>query len=203
MIRMCILCVLLASAAWPALADEEAAYARLIATAAQGKIQEALAACAVVQAQGVHGIWGRRLQAACALLAMRAARSTRLPSAPSLPELVLARTWQNAHPPPAPAHPWRIGLASALVPGLGHLLLGRKQDALVAALFVWPMFGLTVWAWRRRMGPVVVFFAWITLWLWSGVVFSSVSLAERTSVEDYARWWAGLWQASGLPGRPW
>jgi len=53
------------------------------------------------------------------------------------------------------------------------------------------------------MGPVTVFFVLTTLWLWSGSVFSAVSLAERGSFEAYVLWWQGLWQASGLPGRPW
>ena len=70
-------------------------------------------------------------------------------------------------------------------------------------MLVWPMLLLTLWAARRHMGPVTVFFALITVWLWSGTVFSSMSLAERASFEAYTLWWQGLWQASGLQGQPW
>ncbi len=203
MMRALLLVAALAGAAAPARADAADAYRRIVALAAQGRLGAALGACEAARALAPGGVWGRRIASACALLAMRRARATTLPPAADAPELALARAWARGHPPPAPRRPWLFGLASAFAPGLGHLLLGRGRDALVAAMFVWPMLALTLWAWRRRMGPVVVFFALITLWLWSGVVFSSVSLAERGLAEDYARWWAGLWRASGLPGRPW
>jgi len=61
----------------------------------------------------------------------------------------------------------------------------------------------TFWADRRDMGPVTVFFAMITAWLWSGMVFSATSLAERGGYELYYAWWQQLWQASGLPSKPW
>ena len=199
-----LLLLALLAAAMPAHAGGEDAYARILGWAAQGRLAQALAACATARALMAPDadIWTQRIRAACALLALRQRRAVHLAEA-TTPELQLARAWIARHPAPAPRASWPYGLASVLVPGLGHLLLGRKQDALVAAMFVWPMLVLTLWAWRRRMGPVVVFFALITLWLWSGVVFSSVSLAERGDAEDYLRWWAALWQASGLPGRPW
>ena len=94
-------------------------------------------------------------------------------------------------------------ILATIFPGAGHAWQGRWQDAWVAAIMVWPMLILTLWAASRRMGPVTIFFAMITAWLWSGTVFSSISLAERGGMESYLLWWQGVWQASGLPGRPW
>ena len=98
---------------------------------------------------------------------------------------------------------WLPGLLATIFPGAGHAWQERWNDAVVAAIMVWPMLILTLWAAYRRMGPVTIFFAMITAWLWSGTVFSAISLAERGDVEAYLVWWQGLWQASALPGRPW
>jgi len=195
---VCLL--LLATPAW-AESPVKTSYEAILDAAKAGKIDAALQACRAVKPLLSHGIWDDRVRSACALLAMRKERNARLPDASTI-QLRLARAWIQQHPPPDAPKAWPYALASAVVPGLGHWLLGRKRDALTAALLTWPMIALTLWAWRRRMGPVVVFFAAITLWLWSGVIFSATSLAHRGALEAYLAWWHALWQASGLPGLP-
>ncbi len=155
-----------------------------------------------------HDLWRERMLVAAALLDMREKQRAQVdfPEAPEFSgwaEVRLVRRYLAGHPPPVTQAPYVAGMAAALFPGAGHAWQGRWRDAGVAALLVWPMLVLTLWAARRRMGPVTVFFALITVWLWSGTVFSAVSLAERGNVEAYLYWWQGLWQASGLPGRPW
>jgi len=147
--------------------------------------------------------WRARMSAAAALLDMR----NRQAAAPIISDAemyeVLIETYLRKHQPARMERVWPIGLMATVLPGSGHAWLGRWHDASIAALMVWPMLVLTLWAARRRMGPVTLFFSLITLWLWSGTIFSAVSLAERGGSEAYMIWWRGLWNASGLLGRPW
>jgi len=153
----------------------------------------------------LHGqnIWRERMLAAAALLNMRNKEALRPMFAGQSIHAGLAGQYIHDHPSPEQVYPWVSGLLATLFPGSGHAWLGRWHDAAVAAILVWPMLLLTFWAWKRRMGPVTVFFGLLTLWLWSGTVFSAVSLAERGGVEAYMAWWHELWQFTGLPGRPW
>lgn len=192
----------------PAAAQAETAAAQLYRQAISLCAQEKCAK-AVAQLEGALTVlsagdpWHARMAAAAALLRMREERSpqVRLPAAS--PQGVLVRDYMARHPAPVGKQPHLTALLAALLPGLGHARLGRWHDAFMSALLVWPMLLLTVWAARRRLGPVTVFFAGITAWLWSGTVFSAMSLTWRGDVEAYLSWWQGLWQASGLPGRPW
>ncbi len=197
--------LLCAGAAW---ADDAAAVWReAMSLAAHGHDAEAVAALrAGARLAGDEG-WRARMASAASLLAMReqARRGEMRVSAPALrgAHRLLAAQWLAAHPAPESGPVWPAALLAAILPGAGHAWLGRWRDAGVAAMLTWPMLILTFWAARRRMGPVTVFFALISLWLWSGSVFSAISLAERGSWEAYLAWWQGLWQAAGLPGRPW
>lgn len=200
-----VLLVLLCLAPRPLHAEPSQAYRQALAMAAEGRDREAVAmlngaAAALPPAQS---IWRQRMRAAARLLDIRRNRATRV----TLPEAsaagVLVHRYLRTHPPPAPRPAWPLGLLATLVPGAGHAWLGRWRDAGTAAFMVWPMIFLTLWAARRRMGPVTVFFALITVWLWSGTVFSAVSLAARGDMEAYLAWWRGVWLASGLPGHPW
>ncbi|MDQ6968858.1 MAG: hypothetical protein Q9M14_09270 [Mariprofundaceae bacterium] len=149
-----------------------------------------------------EAIWRERMQAAAILLRMQHQQSSAL-SFEHNNYLNLALSYIKANPKPAVDQVWPVALLATVLPGAGHAWLGRWHDALVAAGLVWPLLMLTLWAAYRRMGPVTVFFALLSLWLWSGTVFSAVSLAERGSFELYMQWWQSLWQASALPGRPW
>ncbi len=184
-------------------AAPEAPYRQALHLAASG--HDARAAEMLERAaSAVPAPWKARMRTAAALLRMRHARS----SHPDLsgnrsPQAALARAYLAARPAPETGPAWPVAVLAALLPGAGHLRLGRPRDAAVVAVFVWPMLLLTLWAWKRRMGPVTVFFALITLWLWSGSIFSALSLHERGGLGAYLRWWQGLWQAAALPGRPW
>lgn len=147
--------------------------------------------------------WRVRMQTAAALLAMRRARALKPVLSNDSMQAELVKQRLKAYPAPVKTGAWIPALLAALFPGGGHAWLGRWHDAMVAALLIWPMAILTLWAWRRRMGPVTVFFTLLTMWLWSGDIFSVVSLSERGSYEAYMLWWQGLWQAAALPGRPW
>ncbi len=155
-----------------------------------------------------HNLWRERMQLAVILLEMRQHRAIVAPQMEHKPaaiwtETKLARRYLHDYPLPKQVSPVMPGVLGVLLPGAGHAWLGRWHDAGVAAMLVMPMLLLTLWAMRRGMGPVTVFFALITVWLWSGSVFSAISLAERGTAEAYGLWWQGLWQASALPGRPW
>jgi len=155
-----------------------------------------------------NNLWRERMQLAVILLDMRRHQATFAPDLEHQPvaawtETQLARRYLHEHPTPQHVSPLIPGLLGVLLPGAGHAWLGRWRDAGVAAMLIVPMLLLTLWAWKRHMGPVTVFFALITVWLWSGSVFSAISLAERGAAESYYLWWQGLWQASALPGRPW
>jgi hypothetical protein len=117
---------------------------------------------------------------------------------------LLMKQWLTQHPLPEVQDSFLPGLLASIIPGSGHAWLGRWHDALTAALLVVPMLLLSIWAWRRAMGPVTVFFSLITLWLWSGTVFSALSLAERANYLTYITWWQSLWLGAALPGHvPW
>jgi len=180
-------------------------YAQQMRRAAVGETAQAAQALAA-HARGLaeQDVWRARMRTAAALLTMRAQHARALPAmeAPSLQYRLAARFLQ-AHPAPRERKRWPVAVLAAVLPGLGHAWLGRWQDVKVVVLLVWPMLGLTLWAARRRMGPVTVFFAGITLWLWSGSVYSAISLHEREQLEQYLAWWQQLWAASALPGRPW
>jgi len=151
-----------------------------------------------------ESIWRERMTLAAAMIRMRSQQQSVLPPLPHPgSNAALAKAYLQATPLPQAGSSWVVNVLAVVLPGSGHAWLGRWHDALTAALLVWPMLLLTLWAGYRRMGPVTVFFALITAWLWSGTVFSAMSLAERGSYEDYLLWWQGLWQASALPGRPW
>lgn len=200
-----LLAVLLLSAllgqAQPAVADASDAYHRAIALAAQGRDVEAVAMLAGA-VETAPEVWAVRMRVAAALLGMRTRQGVEAPLADGMNGALVA-AYAQSHAAPPPADGRVAGVLAAVFPGAGHAWLGRWHDAATAAMLVWPMLLLTLWAWRRGMGPLTVFLALLTLWLWSGSVFSAVSLAERGGFEAYAQWWQGMWQASGLPGRPW
>ena len=180
-------------------------YEQAMGAAAHGDDREAVA-----RLQGGLGVLPpepsvvrERFATAAALLAMRDRLALQLDLAGGGSAGAAARTYLAAHPPPSPGRPWVAALAGVVVPGAGHAWLGRWRDGATVALMVWPMLFLTFWAWRRRMGPVTLFFAMVTVWLWSGTIFSAYSLARRGDLYTYLAWWQGVWQASGLPGRPW
>lgn len=151
----------------------------------------------------VESIWRERMLTAATLIQMRAELSIIPQFTQTSVHKIFAEVFIEKTPAPKSESSWEAGVMATIVPGAGHLWLGRAQDAFTAALLVWPMIALTLWAGFRRMGPVTLFFALITAWLWSGTVYSAISLAEREAMEAYLIWWQGLWQASGLPGRPW
>lgn len=179
-------------------------YQQSLLLASQGKIDQsiiALQAASAVLPQG--DIWRERMLAASVLLTMKRQQLLQLSLIKHNNYLKLADTYRQTNSQPQPTQIWPVAFLASIFPGAGHAWLGRWHDAGVAAAFVWPLLMLTLWAARRKMGPVTVFFALLTLWLWSGTVFSAISLAERGSFELYMQWWQQLWQASALPGRPW
>lgn len=149
-----------------------------------------------------RGLWFERMQAAQQLLQMRLNTALIWQTMPPMYE-GLAKAYTQQQVAPEPSLQWLTGLLATLLPGSGHAYLGLWRDALSAFILVMPMLVLTLWAARREMGPVTVFFGLITVWLWSGTVFSALSLAQRGSREAYLLWWQGLWQATALPGQPW
>lgn len=199
-----MLCLLLFSLPVQAEEPSSMVYKQSLLLAEQGKVDQsviALQAASAVLPQG--DIWRERMLAASVLLNMKKQQLTQLPLIKHNNYLKLAESYRQANMQPQPVEIWPVALLASILPGVGHAWLGRWHDAGVAAAFVWPLLILTLWAARRKMGPVTVFFALLTLWLWSGTVFSAISLAERGSFELYMQWWQQLWQASALPGRPW
>ncbi len=192
--------VVQAGDAWAG-ADE--AYARAMSEAREGRLAAAIARLEGAAEVEADPVWRARMRDAAAMLGMLREQRTSPPDRLSGMTRALVAGRMKADPAPNKRAAWPAGLLGAVLPGAGHAWLGRWRDAGVAAGLVLPMLLLTLWAARRRMGPVTVFFGLITVWLWSGTVFSAVSLAERGSFEQYLLWWQGLWQASGLPGRPW
>jgi len=177
--------------------------------AQQGSDRAAIAVLdgALLQAEQPDA-WTQRFEMAKILLNLR--REARLHQEYNPPRLpannayaALLEHWLNTHPMPRVEPSVMPQVLGAVIPGAGHAWLGRWDDAGVAAMLVWPLLILTLWAARRDMGPVTVFFALITAWLWSGTVFSATSLAERGDFEMYYAWWQEMWTASGLPSKPW
>jgi len=187
------------------LAGPEEAYRMAINLAAQGQEQHAITTLsALLETLPPQSIWHERMLAAQQLINMKAEQQIVIPSQhPLNPYLKLASTHTASKPLLVETTIWPAAMLATLLPGAGHAWLGRWHDARTAALMVWPMLLLTLWAFKRGMGPVTLFFTLITLWLWSGSVFSAISLAERGSLETYLIWWQNVWQSSGLPGRPW
>jgi len=175
-----------------------------IQLAAQGKVSEAVAALQAASAlMPPSNSWKSRMLAAATLLQLKQHQSRQLPDPQGNSNLILAAAFERQHAHPHAVNPWIAGTLAMLLPGAGHAWLGRWHDAKVAALLVFPLLFLTLWAWKRSMGPVTVFFAGITAWLWSGTIFSAISLSERGNMEAYMQWWQGLWQAAALSGQPW
>ncbi len=203
------------------------AYQQAIQLAAQGQQQQASTALAILleaqsepsgqpsgrqfgqqsgQQPEQQSVWSQRMRAAQQLIDMRIQHASSMPPfspAANNPYINLANTYIDTTPLQQPQALWPATLLATLFPGAGHAWQGRWHGAFTAALIVWPMLLLTLWALKRGMGPVTVFFALITIWLWSGSVFSALSLAERGNLENYIIWWQNIWLASALPGRPW
>jgi len=185
-------------------AGPEEVYKESLQLAAKGDERSAIAALRAAAAMlPPEQPWQTRMIAAAKLLELKLNRQDYPDTDQDNAYLMLGRVYAQNSIQPAPSSTMAITVAATLLPGTGHLLQGRGADAATAALMVWPMLFLCLWAAKRRMGPVTLFFALITVWLWSGTLFSAISLAERGDVELYLTWWQGLWQASGLPGRPW
>ncbi len=187
------------------MAASKQVYQRAIMQTVAGEEAEAVArlqgAAAVLPA---GDIWQERMVLAALLIDMRRHQTVEpIEFNHRSAHARLASAYLQEHARPEAGSSWIPGVLASIVPGAGHAWQGRWRDAAIAALMVWPMLVLTLWAARRRMGPVTLFFAMITAWLWSGTVFSAVSLAERGNFDLYLAWWQGLWQASALPGRPW
>ena len=175
---------------------------RMAATDREAESIAALFAAASVLAD--YDIWKERMQAAAILLDIKRGQQATMPAHVEYGgNLALAAGYAREHQLPVAESSRLAVILAVLVPGAGHAWQGRWRDAAAAAMLVWPLLILTLWAARRKMGPVTVFFALITVWLWSGTVFSAMSLLERTSQAAYMLWWQGLWQASALPGQPW
>ncbi len=178
-----------------------------LAQTGQDKQAIALLKGAILQA-GQPNVWTQRFDVAKRLLKLRydaklnSTYNTLIPKSDNQYDMLM-QTWLAQHSIPEVEDSIMPGLLAAILPGTGHAWLGRWGDAGVAAMLVWPLLILTFWAARRDMGPVTVFFALITAWLWSGTVFSATSLAERGDFEIYYAWWQQMWAASGLPSRPW
>jgi len=184
-------------------ATPERVYHVAMTLASQGRQAEAIAALQAAAALlPEQNLWQARMLAAATLLQLRQHQQWHIPRSTN-PNLELARKFAQQHPHPMPASTRITTTLAMLLPGAGHWFLGRHHDAMVAFWMVMPMFLLSVWAWRRRMGPVTVFFVAITLWLWSGTIFSAISLSERGNFEAYTQWWQHVWQAAALSGRPW
>jgi hypothetical protein len=190
-------------------AAPEQVWQKSMALAQKGQDKQAIAVLdgAILQA-GQSNVWTQRFDIAKRLLKLRrdakvnSTYNTLIPNSHNQYDMLM-QSWLQQHSIPAVEDSIMPGLLAAIIPGSGHAWLGRWGDAGVAAMLVWPLLILTFWAARRDMGPVTVFFALITAWLWSGTVFSATSLAERGDYELYYAWWQQMWQASGLPSKPW
>ena len=205
-----ILGLMLLCAPMFASAAPEQVWQESIRLAQTGQDRQAIAVLsgALLQSNEKNSVWSQRFDIAKRLLELRL--NAKINSEYSVLDTtgnnqygMLMQGWLDTHPKPQVEESIMPGLLAAILPGTGHAWLGRWGDAGVAAMLVWPLLILTFWAARRDMGPVTVFFALITAWLWSGTVFSATSLAERGDFEIYYAWWQQMWAASGLPSRPW
>lgn len=190
-------------------ASPQQAWQEAMNLAQKGKDKQAIALLRGANLQqNEQSIWAQRFTIATNLLELRqnaqqhSEYNSVLLSGKNQYEILMGQ-WLAQHPMPQVSDSSLPGLFASIIPGAGHAWMGRWGDAGVAAMLVWPLLILTFWAARRDMGPVTVFFALITAWLWSGTVFSAVSLAERGDFELYYAWWQEMWVASGLPSRPW
>lgn len=194
----------------PVHASADAIWSQAMGLAAAGHETEAVAqlrGALSMMPESTGNVWYERMRVATMLLNMRRQQALTI----SLPddgvsewiEIRLVKEYMQQHPGPESRATALITLLATFVPGGGHAWQGRWRDAGVAFMLVLPMLVLTLWAARRKMGPVTLFFALMTLWLWSGTIFSATSLAERGGAEAYLLWWQGVWQASALPGHPW
>jgi len=200
--RFLLCCIVLL---FPAMAQASAqqVYMDSITLAAQNNLQQAVAGLQASRDISAEEIWLQRMDLARALFVARAEQgAAEIADGPGT-HAKLAHAYQQRVTMPEKQNVWLVRLLSVVLPGAGHAWMGRWADAGVVMLLVWPMLILTLWAAKRRMGPVTLFFAIITAWLWSGTVFSATSLMERGAHEAYLFWWQGLWQAAALPGRPW
>lgn len=194
-------CVLLPMVAW---ADAGQVYRQALDLAGGGRNAEAIAMLhGGMQSASSTTSWKLRMFAATQLLHMREQHQVLIDGqhVAGNTHLMLAQAYSQQVPLKKAENSTIPMILATLFPGAGHAWLGRWHDATTAMVLVLPMLFLTLWAWRRKMGPVTVFFGAITLWLWSGSVFSATSLAEREVHEAYLLWWQGMWQSSGLPGR--
>jgi len=190
-------------------ATPEQVWQQSMQLAQQGQDRQAIAVLegAILQS-GQANVWTQRFDIAKRLLKLRydakvnSTYNTLMPKQTNQYDMLM-QSWLQQHPIPTVEESIMPGLLAAIIPGAGHAWLGRWGDAGVSAMLVWPLLILTFWAARRDMGPVTVFFALITAWLWSGTVFSATSLAERGDYELYYAWWQQMWTASGLPSKPW
>jgi len=190
-------------------ATPEQVWQQSMQLAQQGQDRRAIAVLegAILQS-GQSNVWTQRFDIAKRLLKLRydakvnSTYNTLMPNRNNQYDMLM-QSWLQQHPIPTVEESIMPGLLAAIIPGAGHAWLGRWGDAGVSAMLVWPLLILTFWAARRDMGPVTVFFALITAWLWSGTVFSATSLAERGDYELYYAWWQQMWTASGLPSKPW
>ncbi|MDQ6989738.1 MAG: hypothetical protein Q9M19_07635 [Mariprofundaceae bacterium] len=204
-----IYCMMLCLLPLMAQATPDQAWSEAVSLAQQGNDKQAIAMLRGAQLQYSRAtLWTQRFSFASRLLKLRqqAKYHNTYVSITLLGQNnheILLANWLKQHPVPQTSGSTMSGLFAALIPGAGHAWQGRWGDAGVAAMLVWPLLILTFWAARRDMGPVTVFFALITAWLWSGTVFSAVSLAERGDFELYEAWWQEMWMASGLPSRVW
>lgn len=205
-ISLAIAMLYMAIAVTVAKAEPAQVYRQALQMAAAGHEPESVAALHAASAMlPEREIWKSRMLAAAVLIDMKQRRNPALSANDGRnANLALAASYIEKSPLAGQQQTSRpVAAVAALLPGAGHAWQGRWRDATTAALLVWPMLLLTLWAAKRRMGPVTLFFSLITVWLWSGTIYSSVSLAERGTAEAYFTWWQQVWQASGLPGRPW
>jgi len=186
-------------------ADPIEAYQQALSLAAQGDTRSAIAMLRGAESSLPASLpIYTRIHAAAVLLTMQQQRQQQLPDPQGNFHLILALRFLHNAPPPTTERSLVPAILGAIFPGAGHAWLNRWHDAMMSALLVFPMLLLSIWAWRRAMGPVTLFFSLITLWLWSGTVFSALSLAERANYIAYFAWWQSLWQAAALPGHaPW
>lgn len=190
-------------------ASPQQAWQEAMGLAQKGSDKQAIALLRGASLQeGGQSVWAQRFDIAIRLLALRYeakqnSEYNNILLAGKNQYEILLENWLKQHPVPSVSDSVLPSLLASIIPGAGHAWLGRWGDAGVAAMLVWPLLILTFWAARRDMGPVTVFFALITAWLWSGTVFSATSLAERGDFELYYVWWQDMWIASGLPAKPW
>jgi len=181
-------------------------YHASIEMAAKGELNNAILSLQAASAVLPEGdIWRERMVGALALLQMRKNQEVTTGWFPRNMYAMLSFGYIRDNPIPAnakSASAWITGLLAAVFPGAGHAWLGRWHDAGVAAFMVWPLFLLTLWS-IKRGSPCSIGLVIVSLWLWSGTIFSAVSLTHRINTDVYMQWWKLIWKASALLGQPW